>query len=61
VWAAIFVGLGLHFLPEDLRETVASRVARWHPAAVGLACGALLALMDLLSPPGIAPFIYFQF
>ncbi|MBL8680397.1 MAG: MBOAT family protein [Myxococcales bacterium] len=59
--AGITVGIAMHFLPPSLRDAAARRLARWHPVALGLAGGALLAAMDLVSPPGIAPFIYFQF
>lgn len=59
--AGITVGIAMHFLSPSLRDSAARRLARWHPIALGLAGGALLAAMDLVSPPGIAPFIYFQF
>lgn len=59
--AAIVAGLALHLLPPEWPAKLSARAARWHPAWVGLACAALLAAIDWLSPPGIAPFIYFQF
>ena len=36
-------------------------ISRLSPIVQAAAFGAFLVLVDLLGPPGIAPFIYFQF
>jgi len=55
------LGLGLHFLPGDLRERTERRLAGLHPLALGVLAGAVLLLVLLAGPEGVAPFIYFQF
>lgn len=53
--------VGFQFLPGDMSERFA-RVFRGQGALVaGLALGCGLLLIEMLSPPGVAPFIYFQF
>ncbi len=58
---AIAAGLALHALPPGFSRSVSDRVSRAHPAVLGLILGAALVFADLLSPPGVPPFIYFQF
>lgn len=55
------LGLGLHFLPGDLRQRSERLLAPLHPALVGLVFGLLLVAVLLAAPEGVAPFIYFQF
>jgi D-alanyl-lipoteichoic acid acyltransferase DltB (MBOAT superfamily) len=55
------LGLGLHFLPGDLRQRLERRVGRLHPLALGALAGTVLLLILLAGPEGVAPFIYFQF
>ena len=57
----IGVSLLFHFTPRDLGGWVA-RGVRWLPSpALGLLAGASLLLIWWVAPPGVAPFIYFQF
>jgi len=55
------LGLGLHFLPCDLRQRSERLVARLHPAALGALAGIVLLVVLGAGPEGVAPFIYFQF
>jgi len=55
------LGLGLHFLPADLRQRSERLLAPLHPALLGLVFGLLLVAVLLAAPEGVAPFIYFQF
>ncbi|MES2710530.1 MAG: MBOAT family protein [Pseudomonadota bacterium] len=62
-WLALLcaLGLGLHFLPPDLRQRVEAALRRWPAPALGLAAGIVLVLILRTGPEGVAPFIYFQF
>ena len=55
------LGLGLHFLPANLRQRTERLIAGLHPAAFGAVAGILLLLVLGAGPEGVAPFIYFQF
>jgi D-alanyl-lipoteichoic acid acyltransferase DltB (MBOAT superfamily) len=55
------LGLGLHFLPGDLRQRTERIVAGLHPAVLGALAGIVLLLVLSAGPEGVAPFIYFQF
>ena len=57
----LVLGLGLHFLPGDLRERIERRIAGLHPLALGMLGGVALLAIMLAGPKGVAPFIYFQF
>ena len=57
----VLLGLGLHFLPADLRQRTETLLAPLHPLALGLVFGLLLLAVLLAAPDGVAPFIYFQF
>ncbi len=59
--AFVALGLGLHFLPADLRQRSEALLAPLHPALLGLVFGAALLGILLAAPEGVAPFIYFQF
>lgn len=59
--ALLALGLGLHFLPGDLRERSEAVMARLHPLALGLLAGLALLAVLYAGPEGVAPFIYFQF
>jgi len=55
------VGMAGQFLPPDLPARTAARLHPLPPVAVGALAGLALAIIDALSPAGVAPFIYFQF
>jgi D-alanyl-lipoteichoic acid acyltransferase DltB (MBOAT superfamily) len=59
--ALILFGLGLHFSPPRLIETVAFRAARLPAVVFGLGAGALILIIDAMRPEGVQAFIYFQF
>ncbi|WP_424811654.1 MBOAT family O-acyltransferase [Roseococcus sp. YIM B11640] len=54
-------GLGIHFLPPDLRERVEDWIRGLPPLVLGGAVGVVLLAILLAGPEGVAPFIYFQF
>lgn len=55
------LGLGLHFMPGDLRQSTERLLAPLHPLVLGVVFGLLLLGVLLAAPEGVAPFIYFQF
>ncbi len=59
--ALILFGLGLHFSPPRLIETVAFRAAQLPAVVFGLGAGALILIIDAMRPEGVQAFIYFQF
>ena len=57
----LILGLALHFLPPGLADRVA-RITGFLPWPVqGILLGSLFLGLQILSPQGTAPFIYFQF
>lgn len=57
----VFLPLAFHFTPHDLDVRLGRAIRRWPVVALALAFAAGLVLIQLISPPGTAPFIYFQF
>lgn len=53
--------IAAQYLPSKVGDTLEVGFSRWAPLAQALAFGLLLALIDVLGPQGVAPFIYFQF
>ncbi len=53
--------LALQYLPHRPADLLQERVARMHPAAMGLVFGLALFFIATMGPQGVAPFIYFQF
>jgi hypothetical protein len=51
----------VQFLPGDLIERAARGLRNAPAAAIGLMLGGGLLLIEMASPEGVAPFIYFQF
>lgn len=47
--------------PKDMAEKIGARSAGLHWAPAGAALGLAIVAIYKLSPPGLAPFIYFQF
>jgi D-alanyl-lipoteichoic acid acyltransferase DltB (MBOAT superfamily) len=57
----LILGLALHFLPPGLADRVA-RITGFLPWPIqGILLGSLFLGLQILSPRGMAPFIYFQF
>jgi D-alanyl-lipoteichoic acid acyltransferase DltB (MBOAT superfamily) len=53
--------VAVQFLPGDMIERTAQRLRQAPAPAIGLMLGGGLLLIEMASPEGIAPFIYFQF
>jgi alginate O-acetyltransferase complex protein AlgI len=51
----------LQFWPRALGLWLQSGLSRMRPAALGVVLGLALLVIVILGPPGVAPFIYFQF
>jgi alginate O-acetyltransferase complex protein AlgI len=61
VIALIIGGIGVQYLPGDLRLRVRSAFSQLRPVAMAAVLGGFLLIVDSLGPEGVAPFIYFQF
>ncbi len=61
VFALIVIGMGMHFVPRTWGEFLRSRLAAMPVPAQGVAFGLGLVLLSAMSPPGVAPFVYFRF
>jgi len=59
--ALIATGMIFQFTPEMLSNTIVTKIRRWPLWAMASAFAGSLLLLELVSPPGTAPFIYFQF
>ena len=53
--------LALQFWPRGLGLWLQSGLSRLKPAPLGVVLGLALLVIVILGPPGVAPFIYFQF
>lgn len=54
-------GLAMHAFPPRGIEFLAGAMARLRSPTIAVSAALLFTLIDALRPPGIAPFIYFQF
>jgi len=61
VIGAIALILSLQFLPHDAADRIMDRVASLQPVTMGAVFAFVLFVISTLGPPGVAPFIYFQF
>ena len=63
ITALVLVALALlvSLVPSEGLVSVRARFSRLPLVAQGAAFAVLLVLLDAVSPPGVAPFIYFQF
>ncbi len=59
--ALVAAALALHALPPNWQQGLERRLAHWPAWALGLGFGAVVVLVLVLGPSGVAPFIYFQF
>lgn len=50
-----------HFLPPDMIQRTAMVIRNWNALWLGLLLGIGIFLIHAIAPPGVAPFIYFQF
>ena len=57
----IALGLGLHFVPTDLRQRLEDALRPLPAPLLGLVFGLAMLAIILAAPDGVAPFIYFQF
>ena len=53
--------LALQFWPRGLGLRLQSGLSRLKPVPLGVVLGLALLVIAILGPPGVAPFIYFQF
>ena len=58
---AIVGTLSLQFLPRGFGLWLQSGLSRLKPVPLGVVLGLTLLVIVILGPPGVAPFIYFQF
>jgi D-alanyl-lipoteichoic acid acyltransferase DltB (MBOAT superfamily) len=61
VLALMILGLSLHFVPRTLMGRLGQVLETWPRWGLGVLAGAAVVLIDAMGPPGVAPFIYFQF
>ncbi|MEG6507539.1 MBOAT family protein [Methyloligella sp. 2.7D] len=59
--ALVFFSLAAHFVSEDLTARIAAKLEGLGPLGLGAVLGFGLLLIWGIAPPGVAPFIYFQF
>ncbi len=60
-WGMIALALLVQLQPVDRARDVLERFATWDPLAQGAALACWVAVIVGVSPPGVQPFIYFQF
>ncbi len=60
-WGMIVAALLVQIVPRTQARTLLDRFARWDPLVQATALAGWILLITSLSPPGIQPFIYFQF
>ena len=61
VCIVLFLGLAGQFMPSRWRNAFEIELGRWPALARGAALAAAIAVIEILGPTGVAPFIYFQF
>ena len=61
VCIVLFLGMAGQFAPSRWRNAFEVELGRWPALARGAAVAAAIALIEILGPAGVAPFIYFQF
>jgi D-alanyl-lipoteichoic acid acyltransferase DltB (MBOAT superfamily) len=61
VCIVLFLGLGGQYTPSRWRNAFEIELGRWPALARGAALAVAIALIEILGPTGVAPFIYFQF
>jgi len=61
VCIVLFLGLAAQYMPPRWRNGFEVELGRWPALARGAAFAVAVALIEILGPTGVAPFIYFQF
>ena len=61
VCIVLFLGLAGQYMPSRWRNAFEVEIGRWPALARGAALAVAVALIEILGPTGVAPFIYFQF
>jgi hypothetical protein len=61
VLIVLFLGLGGQYMPSRWRNAFEIELGRWPALARGAALAVAVAVIEILGPAGVAPFIYFQF
>ena len=61
VCIVLFLGLASQYMPSRWGNSLEIELGRWPALARGAAVAVVIALIELLGPTGVAPFIYFQF
>lgn len=61
VCVVLFLGLAGQYMPSRWRNAFEIELGRWPALARGAALAVAVALIEILGPSGVAPFIYFQF
>jgi alginate O-acetyltransferase complex protein AlgI len=61
VCIVLFVGLAGQFAPARWRNAFEIELGRWPAIARGAAAAVAIAVIEVLGPTGVAPFIYFRF
>ncbi|MBI9101892.1 MAG: MBOAT family protein [Spirochaetales bacterium] len=57
----LLIGLIMHFTPSGIKGSLGRGTARLPALLQGTLFGGFLLILHILSPQGVAPFIYFQF
>jgi len=58
---ALLLGLAGQYMPSRWGNALEVELGRWPALARGAALAVVIALIEVLGPTGVAPFIYFQF
>jgi alginate O-acetyltransferase complex protein AlgI len=61
VCTVLFLGIAGQYMPSRWRNAFEIELGRWPALARGAALAVAIALIEVLGPSGVAPFIYFQF
>jgi alginate O-acetyltransferase complex protein AlgI len=61
VCIVLFLGLAGQYMPVRWRNGLEVELGRWPVMARGAAVAGAIALIEILGPSGVAPFIYFRF
>jgi hypothetical protein len=61
IWGLLGVGFATHLMPDGMQRNLERTWARTPGSLQGLTLAAAILLFFALRPPGLAPFIYFQF
>ena len=61
VCIVLFLGLAGQYMPSRWRNAFEIELGRWPALARGAVLAVAIALIEVLGPTGMAPFIYFQF